>query len=426
MHEPANGNPGLRVIRKVAVEICQRRDDSQLDELTIEDCVRTLCATRVRTRASELRWKEALRRTDDYTQYEYEELLFAAALCTNTLPYIQHSSVMRQRMLADFTGTPGTCLFGNYAELAAKYSNEQVLICLLISATPDSCRKLRAQLFELAAKAGRVDTVQFLYNFRRDEMPWNFTDKEHPEAMALDNILKVTYDPEVWGYIDGLRITHSKSATPIDVFTLKLYKCAWVGSLDMATYLLQINAHAEGSYSPFSIESCNSTLELACARGYVAIVELLLDHGVDPNITIVPAASRGHIILLQKLLERGIAPTNAMTMPIGDLRYGPARIFPYLEAGPYLDVVRLLLDAGIDPNESNGKDSPLAGAVASEHTALFEFLLKRGADLHLPETAEECVRRAKKDGLDSMLFLLRAHGVDVDKICNSEPGFSTQ
>jgi len=34
--------------------------------------------------------------------------------------------------------------------------------------------------------------------------------------------------------------------------------------------------------------------------------------------------------------------------------------------------------------------------------------------LHSPGTAEECVRRAKKHGLESMLMLLENHGVDVN------------
>jgi hypothetical protein len=62
----------------------------------------------------------------------------------------------------------------------------------------------------------------------------------------------------------------------------------------------------------------------------------------------------------------------------------------------------------------------LASAISMEHTELFNFLIERGADLDTSGTAEECVKRAKKDGLDSMLSLLKEHGVDVGDLDEDE------
>jgi ankyrin repeat protein len=70
-----------------------------------------------------------------------------------------------------------------------------------------------------------------------------------------------------------------------------------------------------------------------------------------------------------------------------------------------LDIVRLLLDSGVDPNEAVGKESPLVGAISSEHTAMFNLLLEHGATLDR-ETVKHCVREAKAHGLESMLRLL--------------------
>jgi hypothetical protein len=81
--------------------------------------------------------------------------------------------------------------------------------------------------------------------------------------------------------------------------------------------------------------------------------------------------------------------------------------------GELLHVVRLLLDAGVDANEINGPKSPLVGAIAMEHTGMFTLLLERGADLHKDCEAAEWVHRTKKDGLESMLLLLQAYGVDI-------------
>ena len=47
---------------------------------------------------------------------------------------------------------------------------------------------------------------------------------------------------------------------------------------------------------------------------------------------------------------------------------------------------------------------------------MFNLLLERGADIHAEGVIRECVRRARTDGLDSMLELLQAHGVDTDAI----------
>jgi ankyrin repeat protein len=80
----------------------------------------------------------------------------------------------------------------------------------------------------------------------------------------------------------------------------------------------------------------------------------------------------------------------------------------------YLDIVRLLLDAGIDANETVGRRSPLVSAISLEHTAMFNLLLERGADLS-EDKAKRCVRKAKAkaQGLESMLRLLEERGVDV-------------
>lgn len=138
----------------------------------------------------------------------------------------------------------------------------------------------------------------------------------------------------------------------------------------------------------------NSPLRKACMRGHTAIVEYLLAHGAGPEQTVAMASECGRLELVQRLLEGGIPPTDAL---------------PQASAGGYLDVVRLLLDAGVDPNQTIGPKSPLASAIANEH---FTLLVERGAELHADGVAEECVRRARKDGLDSMLLLLQAHGVD--------------
>jgi ankyrin repeat protein len=180
-----------------------------------------------------------------------------------------------------------------------------------------------------------------------------------------------------------------------------LKRCVEMGRLDTVQYAIQHGANPRGRtlmYHPHD----NTPIRVACERGHIAIAELLLELGADPKVAIAAAADRGQTELVDRLLKAGIAPVGAL---------------PKAAAGGYLDVVRLLLDAGVDANEVVGSKSPnpLASAISREHTAMFELLIDRGADVHAAGVAEECVQRARKDGLESMLLLLRGHGVSIEE-----------
>jgi ankyrin repeat protein len=139
----------------------------------------------------------------------------------------------------------------------------------------------------------------------------------------------------------------------------------------------------------------------ACIRGHIAIVEHLLACGAGTERTIEFAATWGHTKLVERLLELGISPTGGLPKAAA--------------AAGYIDIVRALLEVGVDPNETFElvPKHPLVSAIAYEHTNMFTLLVERGADLHADGVAKACVHCARKDGLDSMLLLLQAHGVDV-------------
>lgn len=62
--------------------------------------------------------------------------------------------------------------FGRYVELAAKHGGEELLEYLMTTGQTIVDMGLRARLFKFAAKAGRMEIIQFLYDFRREDMPW--------------------------------------------------------------------------------------------------------------------------------------------------------------------------------------------------------------------------------------------------------------
>jgi hypothetical protein len=84
--------------------------------------------------------------------------------------------------------------------------------------------------------------------------------------------------------------------------------------------------------------------------------------------------------------------------------------------GGSLEIVKLLLNSGSDINETGrmrDRTSPPAfvSALELEHTHMFYYLRDRGAKFG---SLGEAVGRAKTAGLDSMLELLTAEGVDID------------
>ncbi len=425
MLEPLNGNRFLNDIRNVALQISSVSDVPEVDESIIKNVVHILCATVLVSRSSIDRWRQESRRASKWDSAELEKHLFGAALCTNTLSYIRRSSALRDAMVLDPNGRDNSCLFGHYVELAAKHGNEVLLGDLMTSGASGSSLKLRFHLFKFAAKAGRLEIVRFLYNVRNEDWPWNFERQTYARDTQLDTIVESVHDPQVWDYIETVRIARGMRPIQSLAINRRIYNCARLGFLDMASFLVRADAHTEDDRGQYSfIHQYESDHQVSCdlrdrsvwaasRRGSVAIVELLLDDGAKSNHALEGAARHGQINVISMLLDRGVKTSDAL-VDVGTGHSVPAKLLAKAERGPHLDVVRLLLDAGVDVNESIGKESPLAKAVATEHTALFEFLLERGADLHSPGTAEECVRQAKKDGSESMLLLLEKHGVDVN------------
>ena len=427
-HEPLDGNCFLNGVRNVALQISLSVDAQKDDECITTNVVQTLCAMMRMSRDARDRWRSEFRRPNKWDPCELEKHIFGAALCTNSLSYVRRSTALRDAMLSDITSVDNSCVFGTFIELAAKLGNEELHEYLMASAPPDSGPGVRFELFKLAAIAGRIDIVRFLHGYRSEEWPWRFENTPVGSTNPLDSILDKVMDLQVWEYIETLRIACGMFPTSrIDLWR-RIRHFAGLGYLDMVSFLIRVAAHTDEGRDRYSVcmsrlsdfeISCqwrNEAVDYASKRGFIPIVEILLDDGAESDRTLSSAAGHGHRSLLEWLLNRGLEIVDAL-VDVGTWnasRVVPAKLLANLKQGPYLDVVRLLLDAGVDVNESIGKDSPLAGAIATEHTALFEFLLERGADLHSPGTAEECVRRAKKHGLESMLMLLENHGVDVN------------
>jgi ankyrin repeat protein len=294
-------------------------------------------------------------------------------------------------------------LFGPYYKLAAQYGGVQLLEYLLtVTAGTSTVNKgLRVTLFNWAAHWNRADVVRFLYNLEREECPWDFSDWRSNNRLR---VAQETSSLRLLKFIqEVLHIHQSRRTTVVNEQEHILREAARDNRLDTVAYLICQSTRADRNNGIDTVLHVPGDLFIllhaASSMGNVAVAEYLIQHGANPDWAIRPAAEYGQIDFVKVMLEAGRS--------IGRMTTAKAA------AQGYWDIVLLLLDAGADVNEGTGKDSPLVQAIAREHTAMFNLLVKRGGNLYLNGTAQACVQRAKKDGLDSMLVLLAQHGVDV-------------
>jgi ankyrin repeat protein len=207
------------------------------------------------------------------------------------------------------------------------------------------------------------------------------------------------------------------------------------GDIERVRELLQQNpslANKIGEYEGYYL-GAGAPLSNAASAGRMDIVQLLLDHGADPNLpeeqiapkgkALYSAVSNGHYEIAKLLLERGAFP-NPPVESSGDalwwsrerrpdkrmeqllLSYGAKpttghmgedwprevgnwlRISPLHEAARKGDVqeAKKLLDAGADltARDEHLRSTPLAWAAKFGQLEMVTFLLGRGAPKSLP------------------------------------------
>ena len=128
-----------------------------------------------------------------------------------------------------------------------------------------------------------------------------------------------------------------------------------------------------GSKSP-------SALMTALASGYLDTAEALADRGA-PVDSLAAAAGLGRVDQAARLLEGAGQDSRHLSLALA-ARHG------------HTEVVRLLLDAGEDPNRYNPEgchahSTPLHQAVWSNHEDVVRLLVERGARLDLRDTVHD-------------------------------------
>ncbi|MBV9404985.1 MAG: ankyrin repeat domain-containing protein [Acidobacteriaceae bacterium] len=155
------------------------------------------------------------------------------------------------------------------------------------------------------------------------------------------------------------------------------------------------------------VSAVNETLGLV-ATGRVArecnvqtqLINLLCDHGADPNGAIEAAALHQEMESVEALIARGARITLPIAAALGQM--GQARqLLPSADgrdrqlalslAAQFgrVEMVRLLLDAGVNPDQFNtaghSHTTPLHQAALAGHEEVVRLLVERGARLDLED-----------------------------------------
>ena len=154
--------------------------------------------------------------------------------------------------------------------------------------------------------------------------------------------------------------------------------------------------------------SVNDTLGLV-ASGCVArecrvqlpLIEILCTYGADPNSALSTAAGHGEFEAVHQLIRLGAKPDLSILAALGKTEEFLA-LLPLSDSGQrhlalalaaqygHAEIVRVLLDAGEDPNRYNpcgahSHSTPLHQAALAGHLGVVKLLVERGARLDIKD-----------------------------------------
>ena len=145
---------------------------------------------------------------------------------------------------------------------------------------------------------------------------------------------------------------------------------------------------------------CSGRVPREC-RVQVPLIDLLCDHGADPNTAIETAAVHGEFDAVKALIRRGAEINLPVAAAMGNngavLRLLPDagdvdrhRAFALASQLGHVEIVRSLLDAGEDPNRYNpvgfhSHSTPIHQAALAGHDELVRLLVERGARFDLKD-----------------------------------------
>ncbi len=207
--------------------------------------------------------------------------------------------------------------------------------------------------------------------------------------------------------------------------------------VEIAEVIVDAGAELPSLNGTLMLVSTGSVVRECSAQ--VPLINLLCDHGADPNTAIHAAALHGERESVHALIERGARIDLPVAAALGraeDVRRllpasdAPSRHLALTLAADYghVDAVRLLLDAGEDPNRYNpvgghSHTTPLHQAAGAGHAEVVRLLVERGARLDLKDILWQATPAgwAKHAGRTEIAEYLRQQGVGGFRASQEKP-----
>uniref|UniRef100_L2FQ15 Nacht and ankyrin domain protein n=1 Tax=Colletotrichum fructicola (strain Nara gc5) TaxID=1213859 RepID=L2FQ15_COLFN len=270
----------------------------------------------------------------------------------------------------------------------------------------------------VAASGGYVEIVQLLLDANA-EVNAMTAEYETSLGWACSNgHLKVVRLLLDWGAV-------MKPPGGMSVNVLQL-ACSY-GHVEIVRLLLNKGADVNGLG-----EHSESPLESAAAYGDVRIVSLLLQHGA--SLTLLPnqigdalesAAAYGDERIMRILLDAGISVGRSTERDdcaslADEEQDGHAMLALWVAAkNRHVGAVRMLLDAGVGPNNAWAKNNGILQRFYNPHgqqeVEIIKLLLDHGFDVNDPESADEsALEGAVRAGRDDIVRLLIDRGANVN------------
>ncbi len=257
--------------------------------------------------------------------------------------------------------------------------------------------------------------------------------RENPELIRARSTRVTHFDPPV----HRATLLHYVAANGVEGYRQKTPKNA----VEIAKMLLQAGAETDALADMYggrctTMSMLVSSCHPAEAGVQVALVDTLLDFGAaiegrgsgEWTSPLMTALAFGYQDAAQALVRRGARVDN-IRAAAGLGRLADARqLLPIASSEDrhralalaaqhgHVEIVRLLLDAGEDPNRYNpkgnhGHSTPLHQAVWSGHDAVVRLLVKRGASLGIRDTIYQGTPLgwAEYGGRTEIAEYLRAH-----------------
>jgi hypothetical protein len=159
-------------------------------------------------------------------------------------------------------------------------------------------------------------------------------------------------------------------------------------------------------------------------RVQLPLIDLLCDYGADPNSAVHAAALHGELEAAKAMIGRGARIDLPLAVALGRME-DARRLLAGASAGDrhlaltlaanfgHVEIVRLLLDAGEDPNRYNpvgghSHTTPLHQAAGAGHDEVVRLLVERGARLDLKDvlwraTPADWARHAGRTEIEAYL-----------------------